>query len=115
MQPQGNQFAYQVNTGPSNLKIPMVCEFLDGEIHMFSFDLNGVCLTFEGVLTQRCVSFYSVKLASANTHYIPGMLLSNILNALSHPWLVCFFCRWRDVKLRAFDNAKHRTYVDLKV
>lgn len=24
-------------------------------------------------------------------------------------------CRWRDVKLRAFDNAKHRTYVDLKV
>ncbi|KAI3943470.1 hypothetical protein MKW92_047584, partial [Papaver armeniacum] len=21
---------------------------------------------------------------------------------------------WRDVKLRAFDNAKHRTYVDLK-
>ncbi|KAK1312919.1 Telomere repeat-binding protein 3 [Acorus calamus] len=24
------------------------------------------------------------------------------------------FCRWRDVKLRAFDNAKHRTYVDLK-
>ncbi|TVU47580.1 hypothetical protein EJB05_07186 [Eragrostis curvula] len=22
--------------------------------------------------------------------------------------------RWRDVKLRAFDNAKHRTYVDLK-
>jgi hypothetical protein len=27
-----------------------------------------------------------------------------------------YFCfRWRDVKLRAFDNAKHRTYVDLKV
>lgn len=25
------------------------------------------------------------------------------------------FCRWRDVKLRAFDHAKHRTYVDLKV
>ena len=24
-------------------------------------------------------------------------------------------CRWRDVKMRAFDNAKHRTYVDLKV
>ncbi|CAK9139155.1 unnamed protein product [Ilex paraguariensis] len=23
--------------------------------------------------------------------------------------------RWRDVKIRAFDNAKHRTYVDLKV
>lgn len=23
--------------------------------------------------------------------------------------------RWRDVKLCAFDNAKHRTYVDLKV
>ncbi|KAL9267023.1 Telomere repeat-binding protein 5-like protein [Drosera capensis] len=23
--------------------------------------------------------------------------------------------RWRDVKLRAFDNVKHRTYVDLKV
>lgn len=23
--------------------------------------------------------------------------------------------RWRDVKLRAFDDAKHRTYVDLKV
>ncbi|GMP49322.1 hypothetical protein CsSME_00016344 [Camellia sinensis var. sinensis] len=23
--------------------------------------------------------------------------------------------RWREVKLRAFDNAKHRTYVDLKV
>ncbi|KAG6605529.1 Telomere repeat-binding protein 5, partial [Cucurbita argyrosperma subsp. sororia] len=22
--------------------------------------------------------------------------------------------RWRDVKLRAFDNVKHRTYVDLK-
>jgi len=22
--------------------------------------------------------------------------------------------RWRDVKIRAFDNAKHRTYVDLK-
>lgn len=25
------------------------------------------------------------------------------------------FSRWRDVKLRAFDDAKHRTYVDLKV
>lgn len=24
-------------------------------------------------------------------------------------------CRWRDVKQCAFDNAKHRTYVDLKV
>ena len=24
-------------------------------------------------------------------------------------------CRWRDVKIHAFDNAKHRTYVDLKV
>jgi len=24
-------------------------------------------------------------------------------------------CRWRDVKLRAFENADHRTYVDLKV
>lgn len=23
--------------------------------------------------------------------------------------------RWRDVKLRAFENSKHRTYVDLKV
>lgn len=28
---------------------------------------------------------------------------------------VISICRWRDVKLRAFDNAKHRTYVDLKV
>lgn len=28
---------------------------------------------------------------------------------------VVLYCRWRDVKLRAFDNAKHRTYVDLKV
>lgn len=28
---------------------------------------------------------------------------------------LCGVCRWRDVKLRAFDNAKHRTYVDLKV
>lgn len=25
----------------------------------------------------------------------------------------CF--RWRDVKLRAFEDADHRTYVDLKV
>jgi hypothetical protein len=24
-------------------------------------------------------------------------------------------CRWRDVKLRCFENADHRTYVDLKV
>ena len=24
-------------------------------------------------------------------------------------------CRWRDVKLRALENADHRTYVDLKV
>ena len=23
--------------------------------------------------------------------------------------------RWRDVKLRSFDDASHRTYVDLKV
>jgi hypothetical protein len=31
-------------------------------------------------------------------------------------WAVfVFFFRWRDVKIRAFDNAKHRTYVDLKV
>ncbi|KAK4408594.1 Telomere repeat-binding protein 5 [Sesamum angolense] len=27
---------------------------------------------------------------------------------------VLVYCRWRDVKLRAFENAKHRTYVDLK-
>lgn len=27
----------------------------------------------------------------------------------------CFGNRWRDVKLRAFEQAKHRTYVDLKV
>ena len=25
------------------------------------------------------------------------------------------FHRWRDVKLRSFDDASHRTYVDLKV
>lgn len=34
------------------------------------------------------------------------------------PWFLVWsvaFCRWRDVKLRAFENAKHRTYVDLKV
>lgn len=31
-------------------------------------------------------------------------------------WLLhLFHYRWRDVKLRAFENAKHRTYVDLKV
>lgn len=36
------------------------------------------------------------------------MLISEfLLDLLSH--------RWRDVKMRAFDNAKHRTYVDLKV
>lgn len=29
--------------------------------------------------------------------------------------MVLLICRWRDVKMRAFDNAKHRTYVDLKV
>jgi hypothetical protein len=29
--------------------------------------------------------------------------------------MVFTFCRWRDVKLRAFENADHRTYVDLKV
>lgn len=29
--------------------------------------------------------------------------------------MVLSICRWRDVKMRAFDNAKHRTYVDLKV
>lgn len=29
--------------------------------------------------------------------------------------MVFIIFRWRDVKLRAFDNAKHRTYVDLKV
>lgn len=28
---------------------------------------------------------------------------------------VLLICRWRDVKLCAFDGAKHRTYVDLKV
>lgn len=26
-----------------------------------------------------------------------------------------FVCRWRDVKMRAFEDADHRTYVDLKV
>lgn len=37
------------------------------------------------------------------------------------PWQVVkkrilfLLCRWRDVKMRAFDNADHRTYVDLKV
>ncbi|CAH8354400.1 unnamed protein product [Eruca vesicaria subsp. sativa] len=29
-------------------------------------------------------------------------------------FMCIFIFRWRDVKLRAFDNAKHRTYVDLK-
>jgi hypothetical protein len=29
--------------------------------------------------------------------------------------MVLLICRWRDVKMRALDNAKHRTYVDLKV
>ena len=29
--------------------------------------------------------------------------------------MALLICRWRDVKLRAFDDAKHRTYVDLKV
>lgn len=28
---------------------------------------------------------------------------------------IFFGCRWRDVKLRAFESEKHRTYVDLKV
>lgn len=30
-------------------------------------------------------------------------------------FMLIFSFRWRDVKMRAFDNAKHRTYVDLKV
>jgi hypothetical protein len=34
------------------------------------------------------------------------------LNFLNQKYYVY---RWRDVKLRAFNQAKHRTYVDLKV
>ena len=47
--------------------------------------------------------------------------MSSIISALptvdSKTGLLIMFmlCRWRDVKLRAFENADHRTYVDLKV
>ncbi|RWW34545.1 hypothetical protein GW17_00000692, partial [Ensete ventricosum] len=34
---------------------------------------------------------------------------------ISYMYISIPFPRWRDVKLRAFDSAKHRTYVDLKV
>ena len=44
-----------------------------------------------------------------------GTVLLKLFCSFFLPWLVYLFCRWRDVKMRAFDNAKHRTYVDLKV
>lgn len=45
--------------------------------------------------------------------YLLFGILTFIIN-LKHEvmWL---FCRWRDVKLCSFEDADHRTYVDLKV
>lgn len=40
--------------------------------------------------------------------------IESLMGLLLFSSLFTYF-RWRDVKLRAFDNAKHRTYVDLKV
>jgi hypothetical protein len=53
---------------------------------------------------------------------LEGMSLLNIIHQLylhidnkTGLLIMLTSCRWRDVKLRAFENADHRTYVDLKV
>lgn len=48
---------------------------------------------------------------------IIGFCLQILSFNVSPVTLFNFFClcRWRDVKMRAFENADHRTYVDLKV
>jgi hypothetical protein len=59
-------------------------------------------LAVEKLGTERCTTYFLIQPDIEN----PSVLFLTT-RAIS--------CRWRDVKLRAFDNAKHQTYVDLKV
>lgn len=56
---------------------------------------------------------FSKTIFQGTAIHTPSAYLLSSLSLFSV--IVLSFCRWRDVKLRAFDNAKHRTYVDLKV
>jgi len=62
-----------------------------------------------------------IKMLSQSSHlYVHASLEHDFLSCITILYkmkilMFLLICRWRDVKLRAFDNAKHRTYVDLKV
>lgn len=68
-------------------------------------EVEALVQAVEQLGTGRC----GFDLCNSNLKSFPS---SSFLNLVI---LNCSLCRWRDVKLRSFENADHRTYVDLKV
>jgi hypothetical protein len=60
-------------------------------------------LGLEGLSVLYCNFSLVIKLTA--DHVLTHMCLFDLF----------FLLRWRDVKIHAFENADHRTYVDLKV
>ena len=66
------------------------------------FDGHDVLLSISCIFNKCCTS-------------VLGEISSNIPFCIVFLFSLKNTIRWRDVKVCAFDNAKHRTYVDLKV
>ncbi|GJZ24903.1 hypothetical protein Tco_0562362 [Tanacetum coccineum] len=61
--------------------------------------------------------FVSFKICHVEKKKVPGLQDAEVLieKLIEKKEEVLGQNRWHDVKLRAFDNAKHRTYVDLLI
>lgn len=70
-------------------------------------EVEALVQAVEELGTGRCDVLYHLNRISSEMY----ASFWRIHSALTIFWI----CRWRDVKLCAFENADHRTYVDLKV
>lgn len=92
------------------MRKPKRCETVQRRIRRpFSvFEVEALVQAVEKLGTGRYITMSHTHSSLCLLNSCMQMLISEfLLDLLSH--------RWRDVKMRAFDNAKHRTYVDLKV
>ena len=74
------------------------------------------CLSNYGFCLSMVLLWKFITCFHSRTYLTTALVYFDVINYFRFfPTHDLLSSRWRDVKLRAFDNAKHRTYVDLKV
>ncbi len=77
---------------------------------MLHMNLDDACL---GLEPESFIHNYTLD--TSIFHWIHTWESSVLFPLVSFCSIYWHVFRWRDIKLRSFDQAKHRTYVDLKV